>query len=76
MRVHLGGLLNFFDPQKRTDFEVPLEKETLLADVILKLCLPMGEIAIASVNGEMALPLETVVRNSDKLDLYPPVGGG
>ena len=50
MEVHLGGHLAFYDRQKRSRFEVHLDAETPLLEVIRMLGVPEAEIAVAAVN--------------------------
>lgn len=76
MRLHLGGHLDFYDAQKRTWVDVSLEVPTRLRDVLDQLGVPIGEVAIALVNGR-AVEMETaMVSDQDQVTLYPPVGGG
>jgi sulfur carrier protein ThiS len=38
--------------------------------------LPLGEVAVVAVNG-LAIPLEeAIVSDGDRVELYPPLGGG
>lgn len=76
MRVHLGGHLAFYDPHKRSWFEVHLEGETALVDVIRRLGVPEAEISLAAVNREVVALEKARVGDADRLDLFPPMGGG
>ncbi len=76
MQLHLGGHLAWYDPQKRSSLEVPLPQPTLLADLVQTLGLPTGEIAIVVVNGKAVELDGTRVADADRVELYPPVGGG
>jgi sulfur carrier protein ThiS len=76
MEVHLGGHLAFYDRQKRSRFEVHVEGEVQLLDLIRELGVPEAEIAIAAVNRSLVAPATAVVRDADRLDLYPPMSGG
>ncbi len=76
MRLHLGGHLAWYDPQKRSEVEVNLTEPVRLQDVLSRLGLPLGEISIASVNGTM-VDMETArVQDKDKVEVFPPIGGG
>lgn len=76
MRVHLGGHLSWYDAQKRAWLELSQREPVLLLDLVSRLGLPVAEIAIAAVNGR-AVELETtVVTDADKVEFYPPLGGG
>lgn len=77
MRVHLGGHLNWYDPGKRSWLEIDLPGAISLVELARRLDLPLEEIAFAVVNGEFALLSEdTVVAVGDRVELYPPIGGG
>ncbi len=76
MQIHLGGHLSWYDPEKRSSFQVPLSQPTLLTDLIQKLGMPTGEIAIVVVNGQTVQLEQTRIADGDRVELYPPVGGG
>lgn len=76
MEVHLGGHLAFYDPAKRSRFEVHLEAETALLDLIRELGIPEAEIALAAVDRTVVSLREARVGDGDRLDLYPPMSGG
>lgn len=76
MHLRLGGHLSWYDPQKRSSFEVSLVQPTLLMDVVQKLGLPVGEIAMAVVNGQVVSMDQTRLMDEDRVELYPPIGGG
>jgi len=77
MRVHLGGHLNWYDPDKRSWLEIDLPGAMSLVELARRLGLPPEEIAFAVVNGEFVLlSEEAMVVAGDQVELYPPVGGG
>jgi len=76
MKVHLGGHLAFYDPEKRSRFEVHLEAETALLDLVRELGIPEAEIAIAAVNRTVVSLAEARLGDADRLDLYSAMGGG
>ncbi len=76
MQIHLGGHLSWYDPQKRNSFEVPLAQPVLLLELTQTLGLPAGEIAIVVVNGQAVELEQARVGDGDRVELYPPVGGG
>jgi sulfur carrier protein ThiS len=77
MRLHLGGHLNWYAPQKQTWVDVPLTQPTRLIDVLKNLGVPMAEIAVGTLNGVSVFSFDDViVRDADTLELFPPVGGG
>lgn len=76
MQLHLGGHLSWYDLHKRSDVPVPLSNPTRLLALIESLGLPAGEVAIAVVNGSVVALAEALVSDSDRVQLYPPIGGG
>ncbi len=76
MQLHLGGHLSWYDPQKRATQEIRLDKPIALIELLRRLGVPSAEIAVAAVNGQ-AVALEAArVIDDDRVELYPPIGGG
>jgi len=76
VQIHLGGHLNWYDPGKRAWLEQRREEPVTLLALAEQLGLPPAEIALVVVNGQAA-ELETVsVGDRDKVEFYPPLGGG
>lgn len=75
MRVHLGGHLSWYDPGKRSWVELHPAGPVSLLELAQRLGLPPGEIAVAAVNGRLAA-LEQIATEEDRVDFYPPMGGG
>ena len=76
MQLHLGGHLSWYDPAKRSDVPVSLSQPMRLLRLIESLGLPVAEVAIAVVNGRAVSLEEALVADGDRVQLYPPVGGG
>ena len=76
MRLHLGGHLAWYDPQKRSWLELHLPEPTFLIELARQLGLPEGEIAVVAVNGRAARLEDARVSDGDRVELYPPLGGG
>jgi len=76
MRVHLGGHLGWYDPQRRSWLTLAQPEPIALRDLAGRLGVPVAEIAIAVINGQ-AVELETgVATDGDKVEFFPPLGGG
>jgi len=76
MHLHLGGHLNWYDPHKRSWQTIPLAEPVALVRLLDLLQVPQGEVALTVVNGRL-VPLEDArVSDGDRVELYPPVGGG
>ena len=76
MRLHVGGHLSFYLPHKKADLDLALESPTRLTDILAKLSIPGGEVVLVVVNGELAELSSVTVTNSDRVELFPPIGGG
>jgi sulfur carrier protein ThiS len=76
MRLHLGGHLAWYDPQKRSWLELHLSESTSLIELARQLGLPEGEIAVVAVNGRAVRLEDARVSDGDRVELYPPLGGG
>ena len=78
MRVHLWGELGFYDRERRHRFELRLPGEMPLADVLALLGVPPAEVAIVGLNGTVVRLRDpaVMVRDADRLDLFPPSAGG
>ena len=76
MEVHLGGHLGFYDREKRSRFRVHLDREMALVDLVRELGVPEAEIDLAAVNLSLVSLDDARVGDGDRLDLYPPMGGG
>jgi hypothetical protein len=76
MQLHLGGHLNYFDKLQRSNLEVALTKEKELMNVLLELEVPIQEIFLVTLNGEVVNLQDAQVHPDDIVQLYPPMGGG
>ncbi|MBN1537420.1 MAG: MoaD/ThiS family protein [Anaerolineales bacterium] len=76
MSLHLGGYLHYYDSQKRKDIDLVLTSPTFLKDLLNHLGVPVGEIFLVVVNSE-SVPLEDAwVKPGDRIEVFPPMGGG
>jgi molybdopterin converting factor small subunit len=76
MRIYLGGHLNFYHPQKDKWLEVELMQPTPLSVVLNHTNIPLGEVYLVVVNGELVDLDETMVSEESEVKLFPAVGGG
>ena len=76
MKLHLGGLFSFYIPGHPHQVEVELEEPTRLSDVLTELGIPVAEINLVIVNGELVNLRDAVVSQQDEVKVYPPVSGG
>ena len=76
IELHLGGHLAFYAPQRQSHLRLPLAQPTQLISLLQQLSIPLAEIAIASVNGEWVELATAEVNPGDRIELFPPMGGG
>lgn len=76
MRLHLGGHLSWYDAQKRAWLEVHLAEPISLLALLQQLGVPSAEVAVVAVNGAAVALEEARVSDGDRVELFPPVGGG
>jgi sulfur carrier protein ThiS len=76
MRLHLGGHLSYFDALQRADLEIDLACKERLTDILATLRIPVGEVFITSINGEVVPLNDAWIQPGDHVRLYPAMGGG
>ncbi|MCI0476175.1 MAG: MoaD/ThiS family protein [Anaerolineales bacterium] len=76
MHLHLAGHLAWYDAQKRARVEINVPASTLLLDLLRDLKIPVAEIAVVVINGQVVDLATARVTDSDRVELFPPVGGG
>ena len=76
LEIHLGGHLSFYTPNKCSRISLAIERTTRLASILEQLGIPPAEVALAAVNDEMVIVEAAQVKSGDRIDLYPPMGGG
>jgi sulfur carrier protein ThiS len=76
MRLLLGGYLPFFLSTKQERIVVPLKGPTLLKEVLSNLNIPVSDVYLTILNGELVTLDDTLVNDSDEVRIYPPIDGG
>jgi sulfur carrier protein ThiS len=75
IRVHLSGHLSWYEPQKRSWITLDLPEPLALHALLHSIGVPAGDVAFATLNGRM-VALDEAARPGDRVEFYPPVGGG
>ena len=77
MRVHVRLFGEFRRFLREADGHLTLEvvEGTTVRDMLERVHVPGAEVGLVSVNREMAA-VETVLRDGDAMDVFPPIGGG
>jgi sulfur carrier protein ThiS len=76
MRIYLGGHLNFYHPLKESWLDIELDHPRLLWDVLESAGIPLGEVHMVVVNGEIANLQDVIVSSQDEVKTFSAVGGG
>ncbi len=76
MKLYLGGHLAWYAPQKQSRLEISLREPVALSALLQDLGIPAAEVAIVAVNGTMVESPDARVRDEDRVELFPPMGGG
>ena len=76
MRIFLGGHLNFYHPKKEKWLMVELEDSRPLAGILDEAGIPLAEVQLVAVNGEVLALENAVVVDGDQVKVFSAVGGG
>jgi sulfur carrier protein ThiS len=76
MKLYLGGHFAYYLPDHPHWVEIALPEETRLVEVLAGLDLPLGDVQLVVLNGEVVDLETTIVKDVDQVKLFPPVGGG
>lgn len=76
MKVHLSGHLSFYEPRRRSNFEMTLAQPTPAVELVRAWGIPAGEVFLTVVNHAVVDLNAAIVSDGDYLSLYPPIGGG
>lgn len=76
MKLYTGGYLTFYMPQKQSCLELRLNAPAPLKDILAGLNLPLAEVHLVSINGEL-VELETAfAQDNDLVRVFSAVSGG
>ena len=64
-----------YEPEKGLIKDIALLGKTTAASLANALSIPLGEIKFVMINGRY-VPLDTVLRENDRVAYFPAVGGG
>ena len=78
MKVHLWGELGFYGPGRNSKFEFPLGRSMPLLEALALMGVPVADIAVLGLNGEVVHVDEPglFVTDADRIDCFPPSSGG
>ena len=76
MKLHLGGYLDFYNPKPGSQLVVELDQPAALVVVLTDLGIPLEEVQLVVVNGELVELEGAVVAPQDEVKIFSAVGGG
>ena len=76
MRIFLGGHLNFYHPKKDKWLAVELKGSTALTDLLNDAGIPLTEVQLVAINGEVVQLQNALVSEGDEVKVFSAVGGG
>ena len=76
MILRLGGHLSFYVPQKAPELELEILARTPLVELLQRLNVPTDEVALVVINGEQVELGDAYISDQDRVQLFPPIGGG
>jgi hypothetical protein len=78
VKVHLWGELGFYGPGRNSKFDFPLERPMPMTEALALIGVPVADIAVLGLNGEVVRVDEPglVVTDADRIDCFPPTSGG
>jgi len=76
MKLHAGGHLTFYFPEHKHMLEISLGKPTPLREILAQLGIPLPEVALTALNGELVEAESVIVNDNDQIRIFPAVNGG
>jgi molybdopterin converting factor small subunit len=76
MKLNLGGQFSLYIPGHPHSVDVELTKPARLSEVLTGLGIPVADIHLAVINGQLVELEEAMVSDQDEVKIFPPVGGG
>jgi len=76
MKLYAGGLLDFYVPGRRSRIEIEIKAPARLEEILAGLGIPLAEVHLVVVNGQLVALGETVVCDQDEVKIFPAVNGG
>jgi sulfur carrier protein ThiS len=76
MKLFLGGQFSLYIPGHPPSVDVDLAEPARLSEILSGLGIPVADIHLVVVNGQLVEMEEAVVSDQDEVKIFPPVGGG
>lgn len=76
MKLYAGGHLTFYMPGRKHMLEISLREPTPLREILTQLGLPLPEVALTALNGELVEAETAIVGDEDVVKVFSAVNGG
>lgn len=76
MKLYAGGHLTFYMPGRKHSLEISLREPTPLREILVRLGIPLPEVALTAVNGELVEAETAIVGDADVVKVFSAVNGG
>jgi len=76
MRIYAGGHLTFYIPGRKHALEISLGKPTPLREILAQIGIPLPEVALITLNGELVESESVIVNDTDQVRIFSAVNGG
>lgn len=76
MELTAGGYLVFYMPDKQSRLALELSEPKPLGSLLAEIGIPLKEIHLIILNGEIVDLDSAVVKNQDWVKVYSPIDGG
>ena len=76
MQLFTGGHLSFYMPGHKHSLELTLEAPTPLTEILALIGIPLSELALTAINGEIVDAETAVVQDNDQVRIFSAVDGG
>jgi sulfur carrier protein ThiS len=76
MKLYIGGYLTFFAPDQQSEIDLPLSEGKQLVILLTEMGLPISDVSLVIVNGDIADLHQAWVNPGDMVKIFPAVDGG
>lgn len=76
MKLYAGGHLTFYMPERKHSLEISLREPTPLREILAQVGIPLPEVALTALNGQLVEAETVIVRNEDQVRVFSAVNGG
>lgn len=76
LKLYAGGHVTFYMPERKHALKISLDGPTPLKEVLARVGIPLPEVALTAVNGELVEVETAIVTDSDQVRVFSAVNGG